>query len=665
MTASVQTQLTVEEVAGALAAQGYLADEGLATSIFLALALRRPLLLEGEAGVGKTEVAKVLAAWRGGELLRLQCYEGIDVSQAVYEWDYARQLLHLGRRRPAEPAPDEDDVYSERFLVRRPLLAAIDHAEGPPPVLLIDEVDRSDDEFEAFLLEFLSEYAVTIPELGTFRAVEPPPVIITSNRTRDVHDALKRRCLYHWVEHPDFEREVAIIRLACPRGGPGAGPPGGGRRGSPPRTASLQAARGGRVHRLGGGPGRPRPPPRSTSAAWTSPWAPCSSTRRIRPGCGPRAWTSWCALPCSAAPDARGGEVADARTDRGRVRPGPARQRAVRADRHGGAVRRGAGRWSASTTRAGCTGPGGPPWCAASEDVPVYDQVFAAYWQDRRRQRCCPPWPFDSADAGRRRRGRRGAGRQHVRRRATAPEGDVLTVRYSAVEVLRQQDLSALTPEEWVEAQRLISALGIASELRPSRRTRPSRRRARGHPDLRATVRRNMRDRGRAHPPFLAVPVERPRRLVLLLDVSGSMEPYARGLARFAHAAVHVAALGPGRGVHHGHPPHQDHPGADPPRPRRRPGRGRPVRCTTGPAGRRLGVSLQEFNDEWGIRGMARGAIVVICSDGWDRGDPALIGSEMAPPVAGGPPGGLGQPAEGFPRVRPPGPWDGGGPAVC
>jgi MoxR-like ATPase len=220
VTASVQTQLTVEEVAGALAAQGYLADEGLATSIFLALVLRRPLLLEGEAGVGKTEVAKVLAAWRGGELLRLQCYEGIDVSQAVYEWDYARQLLHLRAAEAGGAQADEDDVYSERFLVRRPLLAAIDHVEGPPPVLLIDEVDRSDDEFEAFLLEFLSEYAVTIPELGTFRAVEPPPVIITSNRTRDVHDALKRRCLYHWVEHPDFEREVAIIRLRAPEAAP-------------------------------------------------------------------------------------------------------------------------------------------------------------------------------------------------------------------------------------------------------------------------------------------------------------------------------------------------------------------------------------------------------------------------------------------------------------
>ena len=166
-------------------------------------------------------MAKVLARWTGGELIRLQCYEGIDVSQAVYEWDYSRQLLHL---RAAEATGElaggaealEDELYSERFLVRRPLLQALIQGDGPPPVLLIDEVDRADDEFEAFLLEILAEYAVTVPELGTFRAAVPPVVIITSNRTRDVHDALKRRCLYHWVEHPDFDREVAIVRLRAP-----------------------------------------------------------------------------------------------------------------------------------------------------------------------------------------------------------------------------------------------------------------------------------------------------------------------------------------------------------------------------------------------------------------------------------------------------------------
>jgi MoxR-like ATPase len=206
-----------------LAEHGYLADDALATSLFLALRMGRPLLLEGEAGSGKTEVANVLARWSGGELVRLQCYDGIDASQAVYEWDYARQLLHL---RAAEmtgagtdgPAELEHSLYSEEYLVRRPLLRAIagTQGQGPVPVLLIDEIDRADDEFEAYLLEILSDFTVTVPELGTFRAERPPVVILTSNRTRDVHDALKRRCLYHWVDHPDFEREVAIVRLRVP-----------------------------------------------------------------------------------------------------------------------------------------------------------------------------------------------------------------------------------------------------------------------------------------------------------------------------------------------------------------------------------------------------------------------------------------------------------------
>jgi MoxR-like ATPase len=208
-----------EAVLAGLGAHGYLADEGLATVVFLAMALRRPLLLEGEAGVGKTEVAKVLSRMTSTELLRLQCYEGIDASQALYEWDYARQLLHL---RAAEVGgagaaiEAESELYSSKYLVRRPLLQAIDHGEGPAPVLLIDEVDRADDEFEAFLLEVLSDYSVTIPELGKFSTTTPPLVILTSNRTRDVHDALKRRCLYHWVEHPGFEREVDIVRLKAP-----------------------------------------------------------------------------------------------------------------------------------------------------------------------------------------------------------------------------------------------------------------------------------------------------------------------------------------------------------------------------------------------------------------------------------------------------------------
>ncbi|MDP6965203.1 MAG: MoxR family ATPase [Acidimicrobiales bacterium] len=214
---------SVEKVVEELSAQNYLADRGLATAVFLSLRQNRPLLLEGEAGVGKTELAKSLSNWADGDLIRLQCYEGIDSNQAVYEWDYARQLLHLrtaeasGRAKDVSTDVLEGELYDERFLIRRPLLQALSVKNDPPPVLLIDEIDRADDEFEAFLLEILSEYSITIPELGTYRSKVKPIVVITSNRTRDLHDALKRRCFYHWVEHPDVEREIEIIRIRAPK----------------------------------------------------------------------------------------------------------------------------------------------------------------------------------------------------------------------------------------------------------------------------------------------------------------------------------------------------------------------------------------------------------------------------------------------------------------
>jgi MoxR-like ATPase len=209
---------SIEDIERRFRAAGYVADRDLATGIFLSLALGRPLLLEGEAGVGKTEVARVLAQVLGTELIRLQCYEGIDVSTAVYEWDYPRQMLEirlLEARGEARSAATRD-IFSEEFLIRRPLLRAIENHGGPPPVLLIDEIDRADEEFEAFLLELLSDFAVTVPEIGTLRAAHPPRVILTSNRTREIHDALKRRCLYQWIDYPTAERELAILLARQP-----------------------------------------------------------------------------------------------------------------------------------------------------------------------------------------------------------------------------------------------------------------------------------------------------------------------------------------------------------------------------------------------------------------------------------------------------------------
>ena len=269
-----------QDVTAALAGEGYLADQGLATSAYLAFALEQPLLLEGEAGVGKTEVARALAAATGAELIRLQCHEGIDLHHAVYDWDYQRQLLAI---RAAEAGAPARELFGPEFLLRRPLLEALEH-EGGPAVLLIDEIDRADDEFEAFLLEFLADFAITIPELGTIVAAHRPLVILTSNRTRELHDALKRRCLYHWIDYPTPERELEIVQSRLPgvpeevaarvcgavaklrerelyklpgRGGDdhvGAGAAGAGRRGVPGRHAGRRAE-GPRRHR----PSPPRP----------------------------------------------------------------------------------------------------------------------------------------------------------------------------------------------------------------------------------------------------------------------------------------------------------------------------------------------------------------------------------------------------------------------
>jgi MoxR-like ATPase len=211
-------RLSVGELSERLRGHRYLMDEGLATVVSVALALRKPLLLEGEAGVGKTECAKALAEMLDARLIRLQCYEGIDVSHALYDWNYARQMLYIRTLEAAEAATAGavSDVFGQDFIVRRPLLEAIDNEDPRPPVLLIDEIDRADDEFEAFLLELLSDFQVTIPEIGTIRARQRPVVILTSNRTRELHDALRRRCLFHWIGYPSLEREIDIVLARVP-----------------------------------------------------------------------------------------------------------------------------------------------------------------------------------------------------------------------------------------------------------------------------------------------------------------------------------------------------------------------------------------------------------------------------------------------------------------
>ena len=213
----IETVNSIEEVQDGLRERGYVADRALATSVFLAVRLGRPLLLEGEAGVGKTELAKVLAAALDTKLIRLQCYEGLDVNNAVYEWNYPRQMLEirlLEARGMADRA--EREIFGPDYLIKRPLLQALEAADGKAPVLLIDEVDRADEPFEAYLLEILSDFQVTVPEIGTIRADIPPVVVLTSNRTREVHDALKRRCLYHWIDFPTAEREVSIVLSRIP-----------------------------------------------------------------------------------------------------------------------------------------------------------------------------------------------------------------------------------------------------------------------------------------------------------------------------------------------------------------------------------------------------------------------------------------------------------------
>ena len=275
----------VETLARRMAGVDYLVDEGLATAIFLSLRLPQPLLLEGEAGVGKTEAATSLAAALDTPLIRLQCYEGIDAAEALYEWNYPRQLLSIRLAEAGDEQLSEDTLFGPDYLIRRPLLRALEHPGPRPAVLLIDEIDRADDDFEAFLLELLGEARVTIPELGTVTATHPPAIVLTSNRTRDLHDAVKRRCLYHRIGYPSAEREVEIIRRRV-KGPRNAGRPGGRRGVADARERRAEAARDRRGHRLGGrAPGARR---REPGRRGGGPHAGLGAEVRRGPGGDPR-----------------------------------------------------------------------------------------------------------------------------------------------------------------------------------------------------------------------------------------------------------------------------------------------------------------------------------------------------------------------------------------
>ncbi len=520
------------EVSEALSANGYLPDEGLATSIFLAISLERPLLLEGEAGVGKTEVAKVLARWTGGELLRLQCYEGIDASQAVYDWDYSRQLLHL---RAAEATGEatgkatdelEHELYNERFLLKRALLQAIDHHGDTPPVLLIDEIDRADDEFEAYLLEVLSDYQITVPELGRFTATRSPIVVLTSNRTRDVHDALKRRCLYHWVEHPGFAREVAIVRLRVPHV-------------IEPLARQVAAA----VESL-----RSLNLYKPPGVAETIDWAQALAALGV-------------STIDERSVDATLGTVLKYREDQERARQhgladlvAQATARAVAASSAPeriavgfARVLRGAGldvpigaviNYVEALGRVGIDQRDTTYWAGRAtlvrnpEDIQVYDRAFAVFWE---RRSADVIWiepevqritlAIDDEDGT--------EAEDDSDEASTDPQ---LVLRFSAAEVLRHKDFAAYDDDELRLAQQLMTRLRLVGPPRISARMSPARRGSR--PDLRRTMRHALRAGGEPIRRAWREPGDRLRRLVLLLDISGSMEPYARAMLRFVQAAV-------------------------------------------------------------------------------------------------------------------------------
>jgi uncharacterized protein with von Willebrand factor type A (vWA) domain len=576
----------------ALGGVGYLAGEQLSSALFLAVRMRQPILLEGEPGVGKTGAAKALATALDTALVRLQCYEGIAASEALYEWNYPRQLLAIRLAEAAGEQIRDKDLFSPDYLLSRPLLTALLYPGPRPAVLLIDEIDRADDEFEAFLFEMLAESAVTIPELGTQRAVLPPVTVLTSNRTRDLHDALKRRCLYHWIAYPDTARVAEIIRRRVPASG---------ERLAGQVAAAVQSAA------LAESP--------VTGAPVT---VPSVTGRGVSPDVAATAAAFGVALHRAGMP------------------VGPDRcERLARAV----IVMHAA---SLAELRA----------CALATMVsdpaqlPVFDRVFAAVFG-------APAPSGDQLPAVRPAVQRPDAGAEQPGAGSSAgdpggvtpgpqlaeagpPPGDdgdeTLALRRvaSATEQLRGRDFTDLSAAELRQLLTLMREMTLAIPPRRTRRYRGPRKGTR--PDLRRTMRQARRNGGEVIRLSYRARVVRPRRLVVLCDISGSMEPYARALLLLLYAlnggkvrggqnrpevfsfATRLTRLTPALAA------------AGPDTMLAKAGEAAPDWS----GGTRIGAALKEFNDRYGSRGMARGAVVLIISDGWDTGDPGLVGRQMA-----------------------------------
>ncbi len=615
--------------------------------MFLGLRLPQPLLLEGEAGVGKTEAAKALAAVLDTPLVRLQCYEGIDAAEALYEWNYPRQLLsiRLAEARGAELS--EADLFGPDFLIARPLLRALQHPGPRPAVLLIDEIDRADDDFEAFLLELLAEATVTIPEIGAITATHPPIIVLTSNRTRDLHDAVKRRCLYQWIEYPAPEREVEIIRRRVP----GAA-----------QTLAVQVAEA--VSRMRDSAVQ-KPPGHAEAIDWLAALSVLGigeldeGAIAAHPGLGAQVPRGPGARSHRGAGEARerDGVTAMARAFAvetveldlpplvgafgRRLHDAGVPVSAERATRFAAALRLVGRAETISRRRLYWTARA--VFVSDATQTGIFDRVFAevfggavadasvlehAFHDPARDHSDGLPAtePPEAQTPVRRTAGPR-AQRPPPRGAAPRPSEEPVAVLASDEEVIRNKRFEALDADELAALYRLMSRLVLATPLRRTRRARRDRHGDRI--DMRRTLRGSLRTGG--DPIRLARRRRRVvrRRLVLLCDISGSMEPYARAYLQFltcaagggdrrtrSEAFVFATRLTRlTRALHS-----------------RNPERAIQRAAAAAPdwsSGTRIGDALKRFNDRHGRRGMARGAVVVILSDGWERGDPALVGREM------------------------------------